>query len=97
MLRRRDRLLRFDGKYEFVPDRDDPDGDIRMRVARVLTSGEIPSPRDIMVISLANACDLWLGLMDESSLVHFKSKINQFAKLDLIRQAVIAAIKADGE
>lgn len=97
LLRNRNRLLRFDGRYSFVPDRTDPDGDIRMRVARILTSDEIPSPREIMVISLANACDLWLGLMDESSLVYFESKINQIAKLDLIGQAVIAAIKANGE
>ena len=70
--------------------------DVRRRIAGVLMSNEIPDPRDIMIISLADTCELWCGLMDESSQARLAPKICQIANMDLIGQAV-ARVMTQGQ
>ena len=57
----------------------------------MLPSGEIPDPRDIMIIGFADACGLWRGLIDEPARVKPEPKLKQLAKKDLIDQAVARA------
>ena len=69
-----------------------PVRDVRQRLAGVLLDDEVPDPRDIMIVSLADACDLWPGLLDEDSRARLGPKIAQIAQMDLIGQAVTRAI-----
>ena len=69
--------------------------DVRRRIAGTLMSSEIPDPRDIMIISLADTCDLWRGLMNDSSHARLAPKIGQIANMDLIGQAVARAMDLD--
>ena len=62
--------------------------DVRRRIAGELMSDDIPDPRDIMIISLADTCSLWQGLIEAASLARLQPKIRQIARLDLIGQAV---------
>ncbi len=71
-----------------------PERDVRKRLGRVLLCGDLPDPRDTMVISLANACGLWRGLIDPSTLDHLKPKIEQISTMDLIGREVGRAIRA---
>ncbi len=73
-----------------------PDGtpyrDVRRRLAGVLMNDEIPDPRDVMIISLVDACALWRGLVDDSELERLRPRIGQVAKLDLIGNSVARVI-----
>ena len=69
-----------------------PARDARQRIAGVLLRDEIPAPRDVMIISIADSCDLWPGLIDPAELPMLEPKIRQIARMDLIGQAVARAI-----
>ena len=49
---------------------------------------DIPDPRDIMIISLADTCALWQGLIDEPGRSRLAPRIRQIVKMDLIAQAI---------
>ena len=66
--------------------------DVRQRLAGVLLNGEVPGPRDIMIVSLADACALWPGLLEESARIRLAPRIAQIVPMDLIGQAVARAI-----
>ena len=95
MLRGRDDALLVLGTHNYR----DEDGprvkDVRQRLAGVLLSGEVPDPRDIMIVSLADACALWPGLLEESARIRLALRIAQIARMDLIGQAVARAILSD--
>ncbi len=71
--------------------------DVRQRIAGVLLSGEVPEPRDIMIISLADACHLWRGLIEEESLATLAPRIRQVARMDCIGQAVVRSVQRHEE
>lgn len=83
------------GAHHYVTDEGKPLADVRRRIARELSDETIPDPRDIMIISLADACELWHALIDEADLARLVPKIRQIAGMDLIGQAVIRAIQQE--
>ena len=68
--------------------------DVRRRLAGVLLSVEVPGPRDIMIVSLADSCALWPGLPEESARIRLAPRIAQIARIDLIGQAVARTIRS---
>ena len=60
----------------------------------VLFSDEIPGPRDIVIICLADACGIFQRLLSKSELARANERIEQVRKLDLIGQAMSQAIEA---
>ncbi len=84
------------GAHRYVTEDGRPLRDVRQRIAGVLLSDEIPDSRDIMIISLADACALWHGLTDKVGLAQLEPKIKQVAKMDLIGQAVARAMNETG-
>lgn len=70
------------------------DGPILISPVRKAWNDEIPTPRDVMIMSLADACDLWPTLIHEPEvLARFQPRIKHFARMDLIGQAVTQAIQ----
>ena len=92
LLRGRNGLLLVVGTHRYRDDDGQPLRDVRQRLAGVLLSDELPDPRDIMIVSLAEACALWPGLLEESTRLRLSPKIAQIARMDLIGQAVTKAI-----
>ena len=70
----------------------DPLRDVRHRLAGELLGNEIPDPRDITIIGLADACDLWGTLMDETTLQEVRPRIDLYSRMDLICHAVSRAV-----
>ena len=58
----------------------------------VLFSDEIPDPRDVMIICLADACGIFREVLAKSELEQASARIEQVRKLDLIGQAMARAI-----
>ena len=63
---------------------------VKMRVSKIIFSNEIPSPRDVIIISLTNACDVFrfmFQLEDEQ-----EKRIQNICKMDLIGRAISEAV-----
>ena len=68
------------------------DREVKLRIMEVLFSDEIPDPRDIVIVCLAEACGIFRELLSRRELDHATTRIEQVRKLDLIGQAVSQAV-----
>ena len=68
---------------------------VKQRISRVVLNTEIPDPRDIMIISLANACSLWRGLFHDTAYEEHGARIEQISKMDLIGREVARIIRTE--
>ena len=69
---------------------------VRDRIARVVRGPGIPDPRDVMLISLANACSLWQVMVHDRVYAVLGTKIEQLAKMDLIGREVARILRSEG-
>ena len=66
--------------------------EVKLRIMGVLFSDEIPSPRDVVIICLSDACGIFKGLLSSRELVNVGERIDQVRRLDLIGQALSRGI-----
>lgn len=66
--------------------------EVKQRIMGVLFSDEIPDPRDVMLISLVDACDIFRDLLSHRELERASERIELVSNLDLIGQAMFQAI-----
>ena len=67
--------------------------EVKLRIAALLMSDEIPDARDVVIVALADACGLLEHIFSQDELQHSRARIDQIVKLDLIGQAVRSAIQ----
>ena len=91
---RDDRLLWVVGTRRYPVVDGGPLRAVKRHIMDVLLSDTIPAPRDIVIICLANACNLWRLLIHPRELTRMKPRIAQIVKLDLIGQSVTRTIRA---
>ena len=60
---------------------------------RMLSSTEIPAPRDIVLICLADACGLFKKLMSRKELERVSARLEQVRKMDLIGRTLSRAVR----
>ena len=66
--------------------------EVKLRIMEVLFSDQIPGPRDIVIIALADACGIFRELLSKRELEQAAARIDQVRKLDLIGQAMAQTI-----
>ena len=66
--------------------------EVKRRILEVLFSDEIPHPRDVAIICLADACGLFTELLSKRELGQASARIAQVRQLDLIGQAMSQTI-----
>ncbi len=75
-----------------------PDGDpgsatgfVKTRISKAIFDGEIPEPRDIVIICLINTCDLFRFIfeLDEEN----EERIELICRMDLIGRSIAAAVE----
>ena len=66
--------------------------EVKLRIMEVLFGNEIPDPRDIVIICLADTCGILRELLSSRALERASDRIEQVRKLDLIGQAVSKAV-----
>ena len=66
--------------------------EVKLRIMDVLLGDGIPAPRDIDIICLADACGLFHDLLSPAELNRAFPRFDQVRKMDLIGQAVAAAV-----
>ena len=67
--------------------------EVKLRIMEVLFSDEIPHPRDVVIICLADACGIFKELLSKRELGQASARIAQVRQLDLIGQATSRAIR----
>lgn len=67
--------------------------EVKLRIMEVLFSDEIPSPRDVVTICLADTCGLLQALLSRREVEMAAPRIAKVRKLDLIGQAMTQAIR----
>ena len=67
--------------------------EVKLRIMGVLFSDDIPDPRDVVIICLADACGIFRGILSRRELDRASARIEQVRKLDLIGQAMTQAIR----
>ena len=70
----------------------EPEREVKLRIMGVLFGDEIPDPRDVVIISLADACGILRELLSARELERASARIEQVRKLDLIGRAVTKAV-----
>ncbi len=66
--------------------------EVRTRIRHIILTDELPDPRDVVIISLIQACDLVDELFEPSERKQAYKRIVQLSKMDLIGQAVNKAV-----
>ena len=66
--------------------------EVKLRIMEVLFSDQIPAPRDVVIIALADACGIFRELLPKRELQQAADRIEQVRKLDLIGQAMAETI-----
>lgn len=66
--------------------------EVKLRIMEVLLSDQIPEPRDVVIIALADACGIFRELLPKRELQQAADRIDQVRKLDLIGQAMAETI-----
>ena len=66
--------------------------EVRLRIADVLFSDDIPDPRDVALIGLVDACDILGEIFPDREMVQCRPRIEQLRKMDLIGRELAAAI-----
>ena len=67
--------------------------EVKLRIMEVLFSNEIPDVRDIIIISLADVCDIFRTLLSRRELQGVTQRIDQVRKMDLIGREVSKAVR----
>lgn len=67
--------------------------EVRRRIMDVLLSEDIPDPRDIVIIGLADATGIFKNMLSTKELERVADRIEQVRRLDLIGQAMTQAIR----
>ncbi len=67
--------------------------EVRRRIMDVLLSEDIPDPRDIVIIGLADATGIFKNMLSSKELERVADRIEQVRRLDLIGQAMTQAIR----
>ena len=67
--------------------------EVRLRVMGTLFADDIPTPRDVVIICLADACGMFERMLSKAELDEARERIDQVRRLDLIGQAVARAVR----
>ena len=65
----------------------------RLRIMRVLFSDDVPDPRDIAMIALANACGVFRTILTSEERAQVRDRIDLLKNLDLIGRTMSLAIE----
>ena len=77
-------------RYPMIQNKEEEE--VRKRIRHVVVDGAIPSPRDVVIISLASACQLLRSVFSDADLLKYSPRIAEVAKMDLIGQAVSKSV-----
>ena len=70
--------------------------EVRLRIMGVLFGDDIPGPRDVVIICLADACGVFERMLSKTERDEARERIDLVRRMDLIGQAVTRAVRDSG-
>ena len=67
--------------------------EVKLRIMEVLFADVVPTPRDVVIICLADACGIFTELLSGEDFREAQPRIELVRRMDLIGRAVVAAIR----
>lgn len=77
-------------RYPIIDERDVRE--VKRRVLGILKSNELPEPRDVVIIALADACAILDAALSMDEMLEARSRIAEVVRMDLIAQAMNRAL-----
>ena len=77
--------------YPMVDDKEEKE--VKRRIVDLLMSDEIPTPQDVVLVSLIDTCSLFSTILSEKEVQRLSTRIEQIRKLDLIGQEVTKVLE----
>ncbi len=77
--------------YPMVDDKEEKE--VKRRIVDLLMSDEIPTPQDVVLVSLMDTCSLFTTILSSKEVEKLSSRIEQIRKLDLIGQEVTKVLE----
>ncbi len=77
--------------YPMVDDKEEKE--VKRRIVDLLMSDEIPTPQDVVLVSLMDTCSLFTTILSSKEVERLSSRIEQIRKLDLIGQEVTKVLE----
>ena len=77
-------------RYPMVQNQEEEE--VRKRIRKVVVDGEVPSPRDVVIVSLSSACQLLRTVFTDAELLQYSPRIAEVAKMDLIGRTVSKSV-----
>jgi len=93
ILERKDTVLHWvlgGRRYPLVQEQEQRE--VKDRVLSILRSDEVPSPRDVVIIALADACAVFDAILDMDEMLDLRDRISKVKKMDLLAQAMTRAL-----
>lgn len=90
--RQEDRFLWVFRSRRYPAIDDTVEREVKLRIMEILFSDQIPTPRDVVIIGLAHACNLFEQILSAREVEHIAPRIDEVRRLDLISQAMAQAI-----
>ena len=91
--RREDRFLWVFRSRRYPPVDGIAEIEVKLRIMEVLFGDVIPTPRDVVIICLADACGIFTELLSGDDLREVQPRIELVRGMDLIGRAVMAAVR----
>ncbi len=77
--------------YPMIDDKEEKE--VKRRIIDLLMSDEIPTPQDVVLVSLMDTCSLFTTILSSKEVDRLSSRIEQIRKLDLIGQEVTKVLE----
>lgn len=77
--------------YPMIDDKEEKE--VKRRIIDLLMSDEIPTPQDVVLVSLMDTCSLFTTILSSKEVERLSSRIEQIRKLDLIGQEVTKVLE----
>lgn len=77
--------------YPMIDDKEEKE--VKRRIVDLLMSDEIPTPQDVVLVSLMDTCSLFTTILSSKEVERLSSRIEQIRKLDLIGQEVTKVLE----
>ena len=77
--------------YPMIDDKEEKE--VKRRIVDLLMSDEIPTPQDVVLVSLIDTCSLFSTILSEKEVQRLSIRIEQIRKLDLIGQEVTKVLE----
>lgn len=78
-------------RYPVIDDTEEKE--VKRRIINLLLSDEIPTPRDVVLICLADTCELFPNILNAREAERLAPRIAQIRRLDLIGHAVFQVVE----